>query len=237
MTPGPHAVETKVMQRTTRLSSRATRRMLAVGALAFVGSAVACKAKSDAKVAAPAVAADTVAPEPVEPVAAAAPEPAPVVSAPLSPISRNCSDYTIRDNGIGAMEIGEPQSGFRTGCIVTSDSAASGTGTVVVGVNGAPVEVQVTDGNVYRLTVTDPAFRTVDGLGPGVSVVRLLDYPGAVVLEGDHDLSVVVGGHCGLYFRIAKPATVAVNISRWADVVRAMPPETPVERVVVHGCR
>jgi hypothetical protein len=68
-------------------------------------------------------------------------------------------------------------------------------------------------------------------------VAGLLELPGALVLEGEHDLSVVVNAHCGLYFRITKPATMPANGTRWSDVVRAMPQGTPVERVVVKGCR
>jgi hypothetical protein len=68
-------------------------------------------------------------------------------------------------------------------------------------------------------------------------VTRLLDLSGALVLEGVHDLSIVVSAHCGLYFRISKPVTPPENGARWTDVVRAMPGDTPIERVVVHGCR
>jgi hypothetical protein len=210
--------------------------------LILVAAVIGCSPKADAKTAVPEVAVDTgtsesVAPEPAPVVAV------PVVEAPVAPMRRSCDDYTIRESGVGAMEVGDPHDTFRTACIVMHDSTATdagdGTvaGTVVVGVNGAPVEVQIADGRVYRVTVTSPLFRTVDGLGPGVPVVRMLDWPGAVVLEGVHDLSIVVGAHCGLYFRITKPATLPVEIARWTDIVRAMPPDTPVERVVVHGCR
>ena len=207
------------------------RRVVSIVALAFAGMGVACKAKPDAQAAAPEVAVDTATPEPV------APEPAPVAAMP-----RSCDDSTLRGSGIGAMEVGDTHDVFRTACIVMSDStevvASDGIvrGTVVVSVNGAPVNVHIADGRVYRLTVTDPTFRTLDGLGPGFPIARMLDLPGAVVLEGDHDLSVVVNAHCGLYFRITKPAAVQ-NLSRWSDVVRALPEGTPVERVVVHGCR
>jgi hypothetical protein len=232
-------METKVTERTTE---RARRRVAWIGALALAGTVVACKAKSEAKAAVPTVAADTVAPEPVEPA------PAPVAAMPAAPapveaLRYACDQYTIRESGVGAMEIGDAQDAFRTRCIVLSDSTAAdpgdGTvrGTVVVGVNGVPVEVQIADGRVYRVTVSNPLFRTADGMGPGVSFVRLLDWPGAVVLEGEHDLSVVVNAHCGLYFRITKPATPPQSLALWADVVRAMPPDTPVERVVVRGCR
>ena len=216
---------------------RSTRRALSIGALALLGSGVACKARPDAKAAAPEVPVDTATPEPV------APAPTSVVAAPVETVRSTCDQYTIRESGIGAVEIGDPHDALRARCIVIGDSTTTdggdGTvrGNVVVGVNGSPVVVQIADSRVNRLTVTDSLFRTVDRLGPGIPVVQLLDLPGAVVLEGVHDLSVVVNAHCGLYFRISKPATLPESGGRWSDVVRAMPQGTPVERVVVHGCR
>lgn len=223
-------------------TGRATRRALMAGVLALVAPAIACKARPEAKAAAPAAAVDTaetsLEPQP-EPVA---PAPAPVAAAPVEEMRRRCDEYTIRDTGIGAVVVDDPQSELRTRCVVLADSTATdGTdgmvrGTVVVGVNGTPMSVQIAEGKVYRVTVTDPQFRTLDGLGPGTPVAGMLDLPGAVVLEGEHDLSVVVNAHCGLYFRITKPATLPANAARWSDVVRAMPQGTPVERVVVHSC-
>jgi hypothetical protein len=221
---------------------RATWRVVSIAAIALVGAGVACTTKPDAKAAVPELAVDSATPEPVAP-EPVAPEPVPVVATPVAAMRRSCDDYTIREEGIGAMEVGDAHDAFRNSCIVSSDSTATDAndgsvrGTVVVSVNGSLVNVQVTENRIYRLSVSDPAFRTVDGLGPGVPIIRLLDWPGAVVLEGDHDLSVVVSAHCGLYFRIAKPAMAPASLGRWTDIVRAMPESTPVERVVVHGCQ
>ena len=228
----------------TRITT--TRRFIAMSVLALAAAA-ACKAKPDAKAATPPAAADTAtsAPE-AEPVAepeVAAAALSPMPAAPVEELRSRCDEYTIRESGIGAVEIGDPHDAIQKRCVVLADSTATadanGTagGSIVFGVNGAPVSAQIADARVYRLTVTDPSFRTVDGVGPGVPIIPLLDWPGAVVLEGDHDLSVVVNAHCGLYFRITKPAAGSVNLARWADVVRAMPAGTTVERVVVRGCR
>jgi hypothetical protein len=221
---------------------RSARPVLTIAALGLIGSAAGCKARHEAKAATPAVAAvDTTpaTPEP-EPVAAA---PAPVFVAPVEAERPRCDQYVIRESGVAALEIGDPQSALRERCIVLGDSTATDAtdgmprGNVVVGVNGTPMVVQIAEGKVYRITLTDPQFRTADGLAAGMPVAAMLDLPGAVVLEGEHDLSVVVGAHCGLYFRITKPATLPAGAARWSDVVRAMPAGTPVERVVVHGCR
>jgi hypothetical protein len=233
----------KVMQHTTeRIASSFRRapgpRVLSICTLALLGSSLACKPRHDAPPTPPAAADST----PVEEAAEPIPVATPVAAAPIETIRPACDQYQLTDNGVAAMQIGDLRESMRARCVVVSDSTAQEAeggvkGKVMVGVNGSPVEVEIADDRVYRLSVTDTLFRTMDGLGPGMPVTRLLDLPGAIVLEGAHDLSIVVNAHCGLYFRISKPTTPPENGVRWTDVVRAMPAETPIERVVVHGCR
>jgi hypothetical protein len=212
------------------------RRALFIGSMVLLASGIACKSRHDAPPPVATVVDSTPAEEPV------APAPVPVAVAPVEAIRPTCDQFTVTENGIGAVEIGDARDSVRTRCLVMSDSTAQNgdgnfQGNLVVGVNGSPLVVEIADGRVNRLAVTDTLFRTRDGLGPGVAVTRLIDLPGSIVLEGQHDLSVVVGSHCGLYFRIPKPATPPPDGGRWTDVVRALPPDTPVERVVVRGCR
>jgi hypothetical protein len=215
------------------------RRALSIGMLALLGPGIACTTRHDAPPPpAAAVADSTSQEEPVAPV----PEPVQVAASPVEVVRPRCDQFTVTENGVGALEIGDPRDSVRTRCVIMSDSTAQNgegpvQGNVVVGVSGTPLLVEIAEGRVYRLAVTDTLFRTRDGLGPGFAVARLLDLPGAIVLEGVHDLSIVVNAHCGIYFRIPKPATPPENGGRWTDVVRAMPEGTPVERVVVHGCR
>ena len=229
----------KVTKRTAQRAGSSIRRtaagrVVSVGILALLASAAACKPKP--RTPPPAAAAADSTPAEEEP--APAPAPAPVAVAPVVTVRPACDQFTVTESGVGALEIGDPRDSIRERCTVVSDSTtATGEGNVVVGVSGIPLVVEVADGRVYRMAVSDSLFRTRDGLGPGMPVARLLDLPGAIVLEGVHDLSVVVDAHCGLYFRISKPAIPPENGGRWSDVVRAMPQGTPVERVVVHGCR
>lgn len=219
----------------TSIRSNPLRRVLPAGIMALLASGVACKAKHDAPPPPAAVVDST-------PVEEEAPAPVPVAAAPVEAPRPTCDQFTVTENGIGAVEIGDARDSVRARCLVTSDSTAQNAdgnfqGNLVIGVSGSPMVVEFADGRVNRIAVTDTLFRTRDGLGPGVAITRLVDLPGSVVLEGMHDLSVVVGSHCGLYFRVPKPATPPPDGGRWTDVVRAMPPTTPVERVVVRGCR
>jgi hypothetical protein len=229
----------KVMKHTAdrpAISVRRTagRRVLSIGLLALVASGIACKARKDAPAAPPQIPADTT------PAEAAAP--APVVAAPAEAVRPACDQFQLTENGAAAVLIGDPRDSVRARCSILSDSTTTDgegkiQGNVVVGVSGSPVVVEIANDRVYRLAVTDPQFRTADGLGPGMPLSQVMQLPGAVVLEGMHDLSIVVSAHCGLYFRIPKPAAPPENGGRWTDVVAALPQGTPVERVVVHGCR
>lgn len=216
------------------------RRVLPLCALALLGTGVACKPRH--KAATPPPAATVADSAPVEEAGAPTPAAAPVAAAAPDDIRPTCDQYQFTDNSVGPVRVGDPRASVRERCVVVSDSASAegeggGRGKIMVGVNSSPLEVEIADDRVYRLTVTDTLFRTMDGLGPGTPVTQLLDLPGAMVLEGVHDLSIVVNAHCGLYFRISKPATMPENGGRWTDAVRAMPAGTVVERVVVHGCR
>lgn len=213
------------------------RRVLSTVALALVATAVGCKPRHKTPTPPPAAAVDST---PEETAAAPAPVVTPVAATP-DDVRPTCDQYQFTDNSVGPVRVGDPRESVRSRCIVLNDSTAQQgeggvRGKVVVGVNGSPLEVEIADDRVYRLAVSDTLFRTMDGLGPGTAVTRLLDLPGALVLEGEHDLSIVVNAHCGLYFRIAKPTTPPEN-GRWTDIVRAMPAGTAVEHVVVHGCR
>lgn len=215
------------------------RRVLPTFTLVLAATSLGCKPRHKSPATPPAAAAVDSTPEEVA--AAPAPVATPVAAAPADDIRPTCDQYQFTDNSVGPVRVGDPRESVRTRCIVLSDSTAQEgdgrmRGKILVGVNGSPLEVEIADDRVYRLAIADTLFRTMDGLGPGTAVTRLLDLPGALVLEGAHDLSIVVDAHCGLYFRISKPATIPEN-SRWTDIVRAMPAGTAVERVVVHGCR
>jgi hypothetical protein len=232
-------MKTAAERPTTSIRALLPCRVLSIGLLAVLAPAVGCKARKAASPPPAAVAVDTTPSEevPVPPPVAMA-----VAAAPVEEYRPACDQYQLTDNGAGALRIGDARDFVSTKCRVLTDSSAQeGEGDVrsnmVVGVNGSRLVVEIADERVYRLAVTDSLFRTTDGLGPGVAVTRLLDMPGAVVLEGVHDLSIVVDAHCGLYFRVTKPATLPENGTRWSDFLRSQPPGTPVERVVVRGCR
>jgi hypothetical protein len=232
------------MKRTAERSVTSIRRspgrlVLSIGVVALLGAGVACRAREKAPAAPPQTpAVDTAAEEtPPQPVA-----PAPVAAAPVVVMRPPCDQFQITENGAGAVLIGDARDSVRTRCRVLSDStAADGDGTIqgrlMVGVSSSTMVAQIANDRVNGIFVTDSLFQTIDGLGPGMLLTSLLRMPGAIVLEGVNDLSLVVSAHCGLYFQIPKPAVLPEGGARWADVAAALPAGTRIERVVIRGCR
>ena len=212
-------------------------RLLSIGLLALLGAGVACKARDKAPVPPPQAPADTT---PAEPAAPEPAPPAPVVAAPIE-VRPSCDQFQLTENGAAAVRIGDARDSLRTRCPILGDSTAADVegniqGTVVVGVGGSTMVAQIAADRVNGIFVTDPRFRTMDGLGPGILLGSLMQMPGALALEGVNDLSIIVNAHCGLYFQIPKPP-VPEDGKRWTSVAAEMPAGTSIERVVVRGCR
>ena len=212
------------------------RRILSIGVLVLLGVGVACKAKPHAPPPAQEkvteeVLADTAPPPP--------PPPLPVPVATIE-VRASCDRFLLVENGTGAVQMGDARDSVRARCRIISDSTVADQqgihGGLVISVGSSSAVAQIADDRVNGLFVTDTLFRTIDGLGPGTLVRSLLEMNGATVLEGLTDLSIVVEAHCGLFFRIPKPAAVPQNGQRWRNVAMALPPDTRIERVVVRGC-
>ncbi len=205
-------------------------RFLTIGVVLLLAVGVACKAKK-APPPPPEKAAEEVVAEP--------PPPPPVPVAAIE-IRASCDRYLLVENGTGAVQMGDARDSVRARCRILGDSTTADDqgvhGTLVIGVGSSSAVTQIADDHVNGLFVTDTLFRTSDGLGPGTPVLSLLEMTGPIVLEGITDLSIVVEAHCGLFFRIPKPAVSPQNGQRWTDVVKALPPDTRIERVVVRGC-
>ncbi|HEX7980083.1 MAG TPA: hypothetical protein VF461_15850, partial [Gemmatimonadaceae bacterium] len=93
-------------------------------------------------------------------------------------------------------------------------------------------------GHIYRLDVRTPTFRTVDSLGVGTTLARLLQEPGVHASGGEGALYVVVPRHCGVSFGLSQTGELGDASS--GDIgpaqLRRLPPATHVSDVIVSGC-
>src|SRR5215831_18304537 len=59
-------------------------------------------------------------------------------------------------------------------------------------------------GLIYRLDVDSPTFRTLDSLGVGTTLARLLREPGVYAGTGEGAVYVGTPHHCGMSFRLSE---------------------------------
>jgi hypothetical protein len=104
---------------------------------------------------------------------------------------------------------------------------------VAFGSDSAIVEVDST--HVWRIGVRSPHFRTLDSLGVGTSLGRLLALHGGVQgLTGEGGLFLLAEARCGLSFQLSAAAASGGDWQRAR--LRTLPDSTRVTRVLVVGC-
>lgn len=157
-------------------------------------------------------------------------------SVPSLPLAR-----VIEGGGIGCFRVGDPVRSIGQPAHVIADTVVQGMEGMMerrlsVTIGGDTVIATVSNDTIRRIVITDQRFHTIDSLGVGTELDRLLAMPGAKALEGEGRLFVTVPTHCGLSFRLA-----AVRGSRGGttdELVRAvLHRNTPVDQVLVVGCR
>jgi hypothetical protein len=94
-------------------------------------------------------------------------------------------------------------------------------------------------GRIYRLDVSSPAFRTMDSLGVGTTLARLLREPGVYAGTGEGAVYVGTPHHCGMSFRLSESGGLGdmPRDSIGAAELRQLPPTTRVSEVLVFGCK
>jgi hypothetical protein len=107
----------------------------------------------------------------------------------------------------------------------------------VLVVRGDTIRAVIDSGRVYRLVTTSPVSRTVDSLGPGTALSRLLRVPGVYALTGEGAVYLKLPGHCGMSFKLGESGELAdgpdsVDAAR----LRTLPATTKVIEANVFGC-
>ena len=158
---------------------------------------------------------------------------------PPAPDGRECRIAPVTGAGIGDVTIGMTEAELRRRCTVTRDTTVAGpegapARLLGVAMGGETVDVEMNDGKVWRIPITDPDLRTADSLGVGTPLARLLALPGVrpAMGEGTYVLS---PAHCGISFQLRGPGGTTPPAQSEAQL-RAMPAATVVGRMLVVGC-
>lgn len=161
--------------------------------------------------------------------------PAPVEEPPLPP----ADDLVVRitNASVGCLEIGATPEAVRDACGSVRDTTLAIEGmeqpALIATVNGSTALVEIVDGVVWRITVTDPGVATEEGIGVGTRASRLAGMADARVNTGEGQYFVTVPALCGLSFGLegvpfdASPPTI--------EELRASPESVRVSEVLVLG--
>ena len=107
---------------------------------------------------------------------------------------------------------------------------------VTVLVGGDTVVAEVDSGRVWRIELTRPSPRTVDSLGVGTPLARLLELPGVRAVSGEGGVYLLSSARCGLSFQLSEHGPDGLRPQWDVAALRRFPRSTVVSRVLVVGC-
>ena len=155
--------------------------------------------------------------------------------------ARVCGGTTITGAGLGDLRIGMSVASVHSVCRVVGDAtrlASEGQTARFLAVEFPrdTVDAEVVDGEVWRIEVVSPSFRTADSLGVGTPLSRLLELRDARGITGEGQLFVISPVHCGLSFRLSDNGSSARS-QKWDRAgLSRLPSGTVVNKVLIVGC-
>lgn len=151
-------------------------------------------------------------------------------------------DSRLSEEGIGELLIGRSANDIRRACTVLRDTVEQGAEAIaqrLLAVDaGRDTLIALVDGEkIWRIEVNGSAFRTIESIGVGTRLHRLLDHDGVKASEGEGLLYVTLPSHCGLSFRISHVPEDDEHRDTWtrSDLER-LSSATVVDQVLIVGC-
>jgi hypothetical protein len=153
----------------------------------------------------------------------------------------SCGRPIVDGEGVGNIRIGMAADTVKARCVVVRDTVERRAEGQLERILVVPFEqdtavVEVNDGRVWRIEITEPGLRTSIWLGVGTPLSTLLALNGGVQgLVGEGNLFLVSQALCGLSFELSEPRSPSGSWN--AARLRTLPKSTVVKRVLVIGCR
>ena len=153
----------------------------------------------------------------------------------------SCGEHVIRPTGIGKLKLGMRVDSVKAVCHVAFDTIRPGPEgmtqrVLMVAFPPSAVEAEVVNDRIWRLNITTPGIETMDSIGVGSPLRRLLERGDAEGLIGEGIFVVHFHNHCGLSFVLRggiPPGRPRVWTHR--DLL-TLSQDTPIERVMVYDC-
>ena len=159
-----------------------------------------------------------------------------IVASPFS-----CGEEVVRDEGLGRLRIGASVDSVATNCrllrdMMLTESEGMPSRKLVVLFSRDTVEAEIVNNRIWRVSVASPLYRTVDSLGVGTPLSRLLQLKNPRGMIGEGKVFVASPEHCGMSFRLANagPGAQRGDLDR-AGLAR-LPKSTVVSQILIFGC-
>jgi hypothetical protein len=160
-------------------------------------------------------------------------EPGPgIMACGITPGSR------VGEDGIGLLRIGTPLDAVRASCAIISERPGANDAPMIarvdLGLDTATVEFL--GGVLQRITLHHQAYRTIDSLGVGTRVARLLNLRSVSGVTERNRLYAVTPAYCGLRFMLEDPAPRLPSAQSGRAALRRLSGETKTLELEIVGC-
>jgi hypothetical protein len=156
-----------------------------------------------------------------------------LMSCGITPESR------VTEDGIGVLRIGSSLDVILANCTVVSEKAGAPDAPVLVDVDLGrdTAAVEFTNGVLRRITLHHQVYRTVDSLGVGTHISRLMSMRNSTGITDRGRLYAVAPAYCGLRFMLAEPAPNPPSAQSGRAALRRLSGETRTRELEIVGCQ
>jgi hypothetical protein len=145
----------------------------------------------------------------------------------------------VSEDGIGVLRIGTSLDAVLANCTVVSEQAAAIDAPMIVNVDLGrdTAAVEFVNSVLRRITLHHQSYRTVDSLGVGTHITRLLNMKNSTGITERGRLYAVAPAYCGLRFMLADPAPSAPSAQSGRAALRRLSGETRTRELEIVGCQ
>jgi hypothetical protein len=150
---------------------------------------------------------------------------------------------TLTGEGVGVVRVGQPVETVRRVCHIARPKLKKGRPPppetlIEFMIGGAPVQIETSQGRVWRVIVSGGSLRTADKLGVGDSLANLLASAPARAGETEGVIYAATAAHCGMSFALSYQPTGGEDRDSWtAESLARLPPDTTISRILMTGCK
>lgn len=146
------------------------------------------------------------------------------------------AQVVVGDSAVGCLEIGAPLDRVMGACQGVTDTTLYVEGrpqeAIRVEVGRGSVIAEVVDGEIWRITVSDPGLSTTDSISVGTPLRRLAGHPGIRIVHGEGTFA-RTDAHCGKSFQVEG---LRFRPQGWsASELQVLPDTIRISRILVLG--